>query len=63
MRSLTYVSSARTQWTEEELEGLLASAQAWDEPRALTGMPLYSGGDFIQAVEGPTTGSPRCSTG
>ena len=53
MRSLTYVSSARTQWTEEELEGLLASARAWNEPRALTGMLLYSGGNFIQAVEGP----------
>lgn len=53
MRSLTYVSSARTQWTEGELEELLASARAWNEPRGLTGMLLYSGGNFVQAVEGP----------
>lgn len=52
MRSFTYVSSARTQWTEAELEDLLASARAWNEPRGLTGMLLYSGGNFIQSVEG-----------
>ncbi|VXB39461.1 BLUF domain-containing protein [Nocardioides sp. AX2bis] len=53
MRSLTYVSSARTLWTEAELDGLLGAARAWNEPRGLTGMLLYSGGNFMQAVEGP----------
>lgn len=53
MRSLTYVSSARSLWSVPELDRLLESARAWNEPRELTGMLLYSGGNFIQAVEGP----------
>ncbi len=52
MRSLTYVSSARSLWSEGELEELLAAARRWNEPRGLTGMLLYSGGNFIQSVEG-----------
>lgn len=52
MRSLIYVSSALTQWDEQSLEQLLTSARRWNEPRGLTGMLLYSGGNFIQAVEG-----------
>lgn len=52
MRSLTYVSSARSLWALEELEELLTAARAWNEPRGLTGMLLYSGGNFIQFVEG-----------
>lgn len=52
MRSLTYVSSARHQWEQAELEELLNVARQWNAPRSLTGMLLYSGGNFIQSVEG-----------
>lgn len=53
MRSIAYVSSARELWTNQQLDELLRSARAWNQPRGLTGMLLYSGGNFMQTVEGP----------
>jgi hypothetical protein len=53
VRSITYVSSARQLWSQAELDDLLVAARAWNQPRELTGMLLYSGGNFIQSVEGP----------
>jgi len=52
MRSLTYVSSARVPLSETELEGLLREVRAWNAEHGLTGMMLYSDGNFIQSLEG-----------
>ncbi len=52
MFSLIYVSSATRLFTEEELLDLLATSRANNEQRGITGMMLYSDGNFIQALEG-----------
>lgn len=53
MRSVSYVSSARGLWAQPQLDELLLSVRAWNGPRELTGMLLYSGGNFMQTIEGP----------
>lgn len=53
VRSISYLSSARELWAQPQLDELLGAARAWNHPRGVTGMLLYSGGNFIQAIEGP----------
>ncbi|MEO8336517.1 MAG: BLUF domain-containing protein [bacterium] len=50
---LAYASSATHQFSQEELLGLLAVSRANNERNDLTGMLLYRGGNFLQALEGP----------
>jgi len=52
MRSITYVSSARVAFSEAELEELLVEVRTWNADHDLTGMMLYSDGNFIQSLEG-----------
>ncbi|MCB1739549.1 MAG: BLUF domain-containing protein [Gammaproteobacteria bacterium] len=49
---LVYISAATHDFTEPELEILLAKARANNERLNITGMLLYHDGSFIQALEG-----------
>lgn len=53
MLSITYLSSAVEQWSDDELEELLRHARGTNATVEVTGMLLYSGGNFIQTLEGP----------
>jgi hypothetical protein len=55
LHQLVYVSSSRANWSEAELERLLTRARIHNGARGITGMLLYVGGNFIQALEGPET--------
>jgi hypothetical protein len=53
MLSLTYLSSATHLLDERELAELLAQTRPRNEEQGLSGMLLYSDGNFIQVLEGP----------
>ena len=50
--SLVYVSFASRKMPEEELKEILTKSRDNNEKRSITGMLLYRGGFFIQALEG-----------
>jgi hypothetical protein len=50
---LVYASSATREMTREALLTLLENARSYNESVGITGMLLHSGGNFIQALEGP----------
>jgi len=50
---LTYVSSAATPFSADQLAELLETSRLANERREITGMLLYKGGNFMQTVEGP----------
>ena len=52
MIHLIYVSSATQELGEDELLALLESARVRNTERNVTGMLLYSGGNFFQVLEG-----------
>lgn len=52
---LVYISSATKLFTEAELLDLLQKARANNERDGITGMLLYSNGNFIQVIEGEET--------
>jgi hypothetical protein len=49
---LVYVSSAVTQFTDEQLEALLAGSRFNNERDGVTGMLLHKDGNFMQVLEG-----------
>lgn len=49
---LVYISSATKLFTEAELLELLEKARANNQRDGITGMLLYSNGNFIQVIEG-----------
>ncbi|MBK1719365.1 BLUF domain-containing protein [Thiocystis violacea] len=49
---LIYVSSAREDLSEAELDKILASSVRHNKPQSVTGMLLYSNGSFMQVLEG-----------
>lgn len=51
--SLTYVSSASELLSVPDLVDLLAEIRPKNEANDITGLLLYSGGNIIQALEGP----------
>jgi Sensors of blue-light using FAD len=53
LHQLVYVSSSRSNWTEAELDRLVTRVRIHNGTRGITGMLLYIGGSFIQALEGP----------
>lgn len=53
MLSLTYVSSATELLSVPQLVEMLEAIRPKNDHLALTGMLLYSGGNIIQALEGP----------
>lgn len=52
MKYLVYVSSAVSLMSPEELSTLLQVSRRNNERDGITGMLLYKGGTFIQAIEG-----------
>ncbi len=52
MIHLVYVCSASMEMTEDELLRLLEHARARNLKQNVTGMLLYAGGNFFQALEG-----------
>lgn len=53
MISITYVSSAIQLCTPGELHALLQKSREANLKHGITGMLLYNGGSFMQAIEGP----------
>lgn len=51
-RSVVYVSSAVRMFSESELEALLVEARELNRETGITGVLLYSGGTFMQCIEG-----------
>jgi hypothetical protein len=52
MIHLVYVSTARTLFTSEQLQALLATSRANNERDGITGMLLHKDGNFMQVLEG-----------
>ncbi len=53
MIRMVYISSAVRLMTDAELVSLLRQCRANNEKAGITGMLLYKGGNFMQALEGP----------
>jgi len=51
---LIYVSSARQELTDAELDAILESSVRHNTPQQVTGLLLYSQGSFMQVLEGET---------
>lgn len=51
--SLVYVSTATVPFSDADLATLLSTSRVNNETRGLTGVLLYRGGHFMQALEGP----------
>jgi len=52
MYSVVYISSATQEFSHEDLVELLAVSRRNNQASQITGMLLYSGGNFIQVLEG-----------
>lgn len=52
MYSLTYVSSASTLLTKDQLTAILETARERNSAAQVTGMLLYKDGNFMQVLEG-----------
>jgi len=53
MITLVYVSSATKEMSEKDLLQILEKSRGNNSHREITGMLLYKGGNFMQALEGP----------
>lgn len=56
LHALVYVSTAAHRLSEAEIDLLLQKARARNEKERVTGVLLYSDGNFMQYLEGPTEG-------
>ena len=52
LRSLIYVSSASLLFSQDDLLHLLQTSRVNNTRAGITGMLLYKGGNFMQAIEG-----------
>lgn len=50
--SLVYISDATQDFTESELQDLLAVCRTKNQANDITGMMIYAGGKFLQILEG-----------
>lgn len=53
LKTIVYVSTATQLLAEAQLEALLQDAMTHNKRLGVTGVLLYSGGDFMQCIEGP----------
>lgn len=53
MHTITYVSTAKSPFSEEQLLALLEKSRENNAKFDITGMLLYRSGNFMQAIEGP----------
>ncbi|MET0876917.1 MAG: BLUF domain-containing protein [Tardiphaga sp.] len=54
MFQIIYISTATVPFSAADLDALLQKARVRNESAALTGMMVYSQGEFLQALEGET---------
>ena len=59
LQSLVYVSTASHPLSDDEISHLLERARARNAQEQVTGVLLYSYGNFMQYLEGPRTGIAR----
>jgi len=59
LHALVYVSTASHHLSEAEINHLLDQARARNATEQVTGVLLYSHGNFMQYLEGPRTGVDR----
>lgn len=59
MEYIVYVSTAKKLLSEEELLALLTVSRTKNKLNKITGMLLYSGGTFMQVIEGEMTDIER----
>ncbi|HYD18740.1 MAG TPA: BLUF domain-containing protein [Patescibacteria group bacterium] len=59
MHTITYVSTARIPYSPQRLLDLLTLCRENNLVHGITGMLLYRGGVFMQAIEGPKTAVER----
>ena len=52
MYRIIYLSSATTKFTNEEILTLLNASRKKNEANEITGLLLYSDGNFLQIIEG-----------
>ena len=52
LRCLVYLSTARSLFSDADLMALLKTSQASNQAAGITGLLLYSSGNFIQLLEG-----------
>lgn len=52
MYRIIYLSSATTKFTNDELASLLRTSRKHNEVNNITGLLLYSDGNFLQIIEG-----------
>ncbi len=53
IHQLVYISAAKHEFSEEELQDLLVKARDNNQKLGISGMLLFHQGSFIQALEGP----------
>lgn len=53
MKRLIYTSKEKEHFSKNELEALLVKARHNNESRGVTGLLVYSRGQFVQLLEGP----------
>ena len=52
MYRIIYLSSAVTEFSEEEISSLLIQSRKYNSEHSITGVLLYIEGDFLQVIEG-----------
>jgi len=50
--AIVYVSTASQDLNKKEIEGILNYSKEWNNDHGITGLLLFSGGNFFQIVEG-----------
>lgn len=53
MRQITYISSARPEVGQQDIDSILARSRLNNGGAGITGLLLYDGRRFLQALEGP----------
>ncbi len=50
--AIVYVSTVSNELEKEEIEGILNNSKDWNNENGITGLLLFSGGNFFQIIEG-----------
>jgi len=50
--AIVYVSTASQNLEKDEIEGILNTSKEWNNDNNITGLLLFSGGNFFQIIEG-----------
>jgi len=50
--AIVYVSTASNELKDEEIQNILSSSNTWNNKNDITGLLLFSEGNFFQIIEG-----------